>query len=121
MDAPVVIFGKPDFSSFYPIAVSSIGMGNGQLTTDVTDNLYWNNSQINSQRGLVTLLSNDYIVTTNDANITANSIIIAQPYDDLGYGNTYWITLQATTSWTLNVAASNGARDIIFAYNILQY
>jgi hypothetical protein len=96
-------------------------MGGGQLTTDATDNLYWNSSQVNSQRGLVTLLSNDNIVTTSDANITSNSIIIAQPYDDLGYGNTYWITLQASTSWTLTVAASNGVRDIIFAYNIFQY
>jgi hypothetical protein len=96
-------------------------MGGGELTTDATNNLYWNSSQVNSQRGFVTLLSNDYIVTTSDANITANSIIIAQPYDDLGFGNTYWITLIASTSWTLNVAASNGARDIIFAYNIFQY
>jgi hypothetical protein len=121
IDSQGVIFGKPDFSSFSPIIVSSIYMGGGELTTDATNNLYWNSSQVNSQRGFVTLLSNDYIVTTNDGNITANSIIIAQPYDDLGFGNTYWITLSASTSWTLNVAASNGARDIIFAYNIFQY
>jgi hypothetical protein len=121
IDSHGVIFGKPDYTSFSPIIVSSLFMGGGELTTDTTNNLYWNSSQVNSQRGFVTLLSNDYIVTTSDANITVNSIIIAQPYDDLGYGNTFWITLTASTSWTLNVAASNGARDIIFAYNIFQY
>jgi hypothetical protein len=125
MDAPITIFGTPDFTSFYPIGVSSIGLGGGSLETDSTyTNLYWNTSQINSQRGIVTILTGNISATVSDTNITATSIIVATPYADLTGGgfntNGFWITLNASTSWDINIAVSMG-RDVDFAYNILQY
>jgi hypothetical protein len=67
------------------------------------------------------------IVTTPDCNITANSIILATPYHNIGYGNTFWITLYEDTgdpnnsTWSLNLGDSNVTNDMDFAYNILQY
>ena len=125
MDAPITLFGTPDLTSFYPIGVSSIAFGAGQLETDSTyTNLYWNSSQVNSQRGFVTISSGNTVVTTSDTNITANSIIVATPYGDItGAGfiiNSFWIVLNASTSWELNIANSLG-RNVDFSYNILQY
>jgi hypothetical protein len=126
VDAPITIFGKPDFSSFYPIVVSSISLaGGGQIATDSTyTNLYWNDSQVNSQRGIVTIGSGNLSATVSDTNITATSVIVATPYADLTAGgfttNGFWITLNASTSWDINIAVSMG-RDVDFAYNILQY
>jgi hypothetical protein len=102
-------------------------MGGGELSTDATNNLYWNTSQVNSQRGIVTVLMCNVFVTTPDCNITANSIILATPYHNIGYGNTFWITLYEDTgdpnnsTWSLNLGDSNVTNDMDFAYNILQY
>jgi hypothetical protein len=125
MDSPVVIFGKPDFSSFYPIAVSSIGMGNGQLTTDATDNLYWNSSQVNSQRGFVTIISGNANIRTYDPNITGTSIILATPYGDLSDSgnvtNVFWIDIDVNNlEWMINIQNTLSV-NIKFSYNILQY
>jgi hypothetical protein len=127
IDSHGVLFGKPDNTSFSPIIVSSIFMGGGELSTDATNNLYWNTSQVNSQRGIVTVLTCNVFVTTPDCNITANSIILATPYHNIGYGNTFWITLNEDTgdpnnsTWSLNLGDSNVTNDMDFAYNILQY
>ena len=125
MDSPVVIFGKPDFSSFYPIAVSSIGIGNGQLTTDATDNLYWNSSQVNSQRGFVTIISGNANIRTYDPNITGTSIILATPYGDLSDSgnvtNVFWIDIDVNNlEWIINIQNTLSI-NIKFSYNILQY
>ena len=101
-----------------PIFVSSIYMGNGQLTTDATDNLYWNDSQINSQYGFVTLASGRS-VTTTDANITTSSIILVTPYGDLGFGNTFWVTLGSGT-WDITIGSAL-AVPVDFSYHILKY
>jgi hypothetical protein len=125
MDAPITVFGKPDFSSFYPIGVSSIAFGAGQLDTDSTyTNLYWNSSQLNSQRGFATIFTPSTFTTIADANITANSIIVATPYGDITKGgtiiNAFWITLNAGNSFNINVSVDVTA-NVDFAYNILQY
>jgi PhoPQ-activated pathogenicity-related protein len=82
--------------------------------------------QINSQRGFVTLFSNDTFVTTSDANITANSIIMITPYGDITQGgtniNSFWVSLNSGVAWTLNLyAVADPSNSINFAYNILQY
>jgi hypothetical protein len=119
IDSYGVVFGKPDGSSYSAIALSSIYIGNGQLTTDTTNNLYWNDSQINSQYGIITLASGRS-VTTSDANITTSSIILVTPYGDLGFGNTFWVTLAAATSWDINIASAL-AGPVDFSYHILKY
>jgi hypothetical protein len=107
-------------------------MGGGELSTDATNNLYWNSSQVNSQRGFVTLLSNESTVTTSDANITVSSIIMITPYGDITQtgtnNNSFWVSLYEDTghpinsTWTLNLAViADPSNSINFAYNILQY
>jgi hypothetical protein len=121
MDAPVTLFAKPDFSSFYPIAVSSISLGGGQISTDPSGiNLYWNDSQVNSQYGFVTLAFGRS-VATYDANITASTIILVTPYGDIGYGNTFWVTLDTGTfEWLVHIASAL-AGPVDFSYHILKY
>jgi hypothetical protein len=98
-----------------------------KITTDSAySNLYWNDSQINSQRGFVTLASNATTVTTSDANITATSIIMITPYGDITLAgtisNNFWVTLNPGYDWTLNLAViADPSNGINFAYNILQY
>jgi len=124
IDSQGVIFGKPDSSSFSPIIVSSIYMGGGELTTDATNNLYWNTSQVNSQRGFATIFTPSTFTTIADINITANSIILATPYGDITKGgtiiNAFWITLNAGNSFDINVSVDVTA-NVDFSYNILQY
>jgi hypothetical protein len=121
VDSPITIFGTPDLSTSYPIVVSSISLGGGQITTDSTyTNLYWNDSQINSQYGFVTLASGRS-VATYDANITASTIILVTPYGDIGYGNTFWVTLDTgTLEWLVNIASAL-AGPVDFSYHILKY
>ena len=128
MDAPVTVFGKPDGSISYPIVLSTISFGGAsQITTDSAySNLYWNETQINSQRGFVTLASSTSNVSTSDANITATSIIMITPYGDITQGgfinNSFWVTLNSGVDWTLNLAAiADPSNPMDFAYNILQY
>jgi hypothetical protein len=95
-------------------------MGGGELTTDTTNNLFWNTSQINSQYGFVTLASGRS-VATYDANITASTIILVTPYGDIGYGNTFWVTLDTGTfEWLVNIATAL-AGPVDFSYHILKY
>jgi hypothetical protein len=95
-------------------------MGGGELTTDATNNLFWNTSQINSQYGFVTLASGRS-VATYDANITASTIILVTPYGDIGSGNTFWVTLDTGTfEWLINVATGLTS-PVDFSYHILKY
>jgi hypothetical protein len=99
-------------------------MGGGELTTDATNNLFWNTSQVNSQRGFATIFTPSTFTTIADTNITANSIILATPYGDITKGggiiNAFWITLNAGNSFDINVSVDVTA-NVDFAYNILQY
>jgi hypothetical protein len=125
VNAPITIFGTPDLSTSYPITVSSLFMGGGELTTDTTNNLFWNTSQINSQYGFVTLTSGNLNVRTYDANLTSTSIIQVTPYGDLSDSgnvtNVFWISIDVgNLEWSVNIQNSL-ANNVDFSYNILQY
>jgi hypothetical protein len=127
VDSPGVIFGKSDFSSFYPILVSTISVGGGgQISSDPGGlNLFWNDSQINSQRGFVTIIQYNNNIRTYDPNITGTTIIQVTPYGDLSDSgnvtNVFWISLDVgNLEWAVNIQNSL-PNNVDFAYNILQY
>jgi hypothetical protein len=94
----------------------SLSLGSGASKNSMSIN---GNPMVN-QQGIVTIPRTSSNVTITDSNVTATSIILVTPYGDIGYGNTFWVTISASVSWDIVVATTLGtATD--FSYFVVKY
>ena len=94
----------------------SLSLGSGASKNSMSIN---GNPMVN-QQGIATIPRASSSVTITDSNVTTTSIILVTPYGDIGYANTFWVSISPSVSWDIVLASPVGtATD--FSYFVVKY